>query len=452
MRLRYIFLIIFTIINTGLLHAEQEAPVVTKALRDTIQERLKLVRRYSSNLRSTDFKLARIHMERVMYLTDSLHLTEADYLTAAGDLEHQAFTFERNKPASGGKTDMVACLTFAKQCYLYYQRAFLLYQAQPERYAKNGVKQQQRIRQLALQYYLLTNGFQANAAQSYKGGDLVTTREEFILMLDGAQSAFLNETYQADTKRFADFAKYLTDSIQCHALYNCATLSSALGQMDSALTYYDSLKVRQYEPDRVFRNIVSIHSSRADTVRLIDELHEAISCMPDSIWYQKNLLQIYLDLQQWTEAEQMAEQCYATDSTDAQTLAVRGQLYEMRGDVPRAMASYLRSYAQDSTQANVCSYIGRIYYNRAVNVHQSLYNQRRFKQIDAQVQPIYDQALPWYDRAFTYDTVRADMSVPKAIREIMYSRFTKVNCPNKNRLIARYNEVSQAYGLELFGR
>ena len=477
---RLLFLIIFTIINTGLLQAKQETPVVTraagdslpsaaqltlvtgdslpptpvltKALRDTLQEHLKLVRRFSTNTRSTDFKQARAHCRRVLFLNDSLQLRNADYLAAAGDLEDLAFNYERNKPALGGKTDQTVCLAAAKQCYLYYREAFALYRDDAQRYGKNGVKQQQRIQQVAMQLFLLTNGFQVNAGQSYKKKDLRTTLDEFQLALDGCRSEFLLGAYQADSKRFADYATFLADSTQCRVLYNCATLSSALGDLDASLAYYDSLKARDYELDKVYRNTLAIHTSRSDTLSMISELVDAIDKLPAEIWYQKNLLQLFLDRQQWSDAERMADRCIATDSTDAQSFAIRGQLYEMGGDIPQAMTHYLHSYALDSAQCEVCSYIGRIHYNRAVTLKQQLYDQRRFKQIDAEVQPVYDQALPWYERAFQYDTAHRDQSIAMAIREILYSRFTKDRCPDRAKLIVKYNKVSKAYGLPEFGK
>lgn len=460
MRKLFYFLII-TIINTGLLQARQKTPVVTeeqdkpvftKALQDTIQERLKLSRRYSANSRSTNFKLARRHVNRVVQLNDSLQLNNADYLVAAGDVEDLAFNYERNKPALGGKTDEAACLAAAKQCYIYYRKAFDLYRADADRYGKLGKKQQLRIQQIAMQYFLLTNGFQVNAGQSFKKGNLKQTLEEFRMTYDGSTSPFLCELYKGDTKRNASFETFLADSTQCKALFNCATVSSALGNLDESLAYYDSLKVRGYSPDKVYRNTIAIYSSRQDTVQIVSELEEAIKVLPEDTWFQKNLLQICLDKQNWKQAELVADRCLKVDSMDAQTLGLRGQLYELRGEVDKALVAYLRSYDIDSMQSNVCSYVGRIHYNKAVQLRKQLYDQRRFKEIDDQIQPIYEEALPWYERAYRFDELRKDEAIPKAIREILYSRFTKAQCPNRTELIALYNEVSKAYGLAEFGK
>lgn len=458
---KLLYFLIITIINTGLLQAKQETPVVTepqpkpvltKALRDSIGERLKLARRYSINSRSTNFKLARQHVARVLELNDTLQLENADYWAAAGDVEDLAFNYERNKPAMGGKMDEAACLAAAKQCFLYYRQAYDLYVRDAEKYGKAGVKQQQRLQQISMGYFLLTNGFQVNAGQSYKKGNLAQTLEEFRMTFDGGTQPFLCSLYQGSPKHHAGFETFMADSTQCKALFNCATVASALGRLDESLVYYDSLKARNYAPDKVYRNTLAIYSSRHDTLQLVSELKHAIEAIPADTWFQKNLLQVYLDRQQWKDAEQLSDQILAVDSVDAQTLGVRGQLFELEGDTEAALQRYLRSYEVDSTQANICSYIGRIHYNKAVVLKKQLYDQRRFKEIDAQLQPLYDVALPWYERAFRYDEKHQDSSIPTAIREILYSRFTKSKCPNRTELIARYNEVSKAYGLAEFGK
>jgi len=458
---KLLYFLIITIINTGLLQAKQETPVVTepqpkpvftKALRDSIGERLKLARRYSTNSRSTNFKLARLHIARVLELNDTLQLENADYFAAAGDVEDLAFNYERNKPAMGGKTDEAACLAAAKQCYLYYRRAYELYRRDAEKYGKAGVKQQQRLQQLSMGYFLLTNGFQVNAGQSYKKGQLEQTLAEFQMTFDGGTQPFLCSLYQESPKQYKAFETFTSDSTQCKALFNCATIAGALGRMDESLVYYDSLKQRGYAPDKVYRNTLAIYSSRRDTVQLVSELKQAIVALPADTWFQKNLLQVYLDRQQWKDAEVLSDQILAVDSTDAQTLGVRGQLFELEGQTAEAMDRYLRSYELDSTQANICSYIGRIHYNKAVVLKKQLYDQRRFKEIDSQLKPLYDEALPWYMNAYHNDEKRQDASIPTAIREILYSRFTKAKCPNRTELIAQYNEVSKAYGLAVFGK
>lgn len=442
--------IIFTIINTGLLLSEQETPVVTKALRDSIGLHVKMASRYSTNARTMDFRQARAHVRRFLFLSDSLQAPDANLLVAAADVEDLFFNAERNNPALGKKMDEAACLAAAKQAYLYYYQAYRMFETDAERYRKSDLKQQKRLQQMAMQYYLLTKGFHVNAMQSFQKKLLPQALDEFRISLDGSYCNMLHEAYAADRKRYSDYEEYLTDSVRCRTLYNCATISSALDSLDVALAYYDSLKVRKYESDRIYRQVLAIHALRQDTTSMLRELKQATRDLPLETWYKKNLLQIYLDRQQWNDAEGVAQACMLADSTDAVTMCILGQLREMHGHEDEALSCYLRSYALDSTQVNVSSFIGRIHYNRAVKIKNELYNARKFKQIDAEVQPVFDLALPWYLRAYELDTTRQDSSIPSALREILYSRFTKTRCPNRAELIAKYNEISKAYGLREF--
>ena len=438
------------------MHVEEittaEGPVLTKALKDSISERTKQAKRLSADPRNPDFKKARKHVERLLALADSLHCPMATHLVTAGDVEDLAFNYERNKPALGKKTDEKECLASAKRCYLYYFRAYELYQEQPNVYGKEVRKVCRRIQPIAMNYYLLTKGFLVNAAQSYAKGDLPTTLEEFLMSYNGSKLPFLVEQYELDRKRSADFETYMADSTRNKTLYNCGTVAMAMKRYDEALGYFDTLKVHGYEVDKVYRNTFSIYYAMNDTAQMMRELDAAIGLMPKDTWFKKNLIQMHIDRQEWDAAQRLADEVTALDSLDAQTLCMKGQLYEHLGYTYQALDVYERSFAIDSTQANVCSFIGRIYYNRAVVQKEDLFNQKKTAMEVAKLMPLYDQAQPWYERAFALDVEHKDTTIALALREMLYFRFTQIDCPDVQSLIAQYNEVSRAYGLAEFGQ
>lgn len=456
-----IFLLLLVGLSAFSLNAQQVAldslpkvvafPVYTKALKDSVDERTKLARRLSSDSRNPDFKVARRHVARLLALADSLRLPMATHLVVAGDVEDLAFNYERNKPALGKKTDEKECLAAAKRCYLYYRQAYDLYQASPRIYRKEAAKTCRRIQPIALQYYLLTKGFLVNAGQSYAKNDLPTTLDEFLISYDGSTQPFLIEPYQADPRRNAAFETYLADSTRHKTLYNCGTVAMALGRYDSALTFFDTLKVHNYELDKVYRNTLAIYYAQNDTAHIMCELRTAIRLMPQNTWFMKNLLQIHIDRQEWKQAGKLAADITALDSLDAQVICMNGQLYEQQGKTQQALDIYMQSYALDSTQANVCSFIGRIYYNRGVQLKAKLFDQKRTQLTEAKLLPLYDQAQPWYERAYALDVDRRDQTIALALREMLYFRFTRTDCPNTTELITLYNEVSRAYGMAEFG-
>lgn len=427
------------------------APVLTRALRDSLAEHTRMAHRLSTDARNPDFKAARRHVEQLLYLADSLGCPMATYLVTAGDVEDLAFNYERNKPALGKKTDEKECLAAAKRCYLYYRSAYELYGETPAPYGKEMRKTLKRIQPVAMQYYLLTKGFLVNAGQSFARNDLEATLEEFRMSYDGSTRPFLLTQYEADRKRSAGFETFMADSTRSRTLYNCGTVSMALRRYSEALAYFDTLKVHGYDVDKVYRNTVAIYHAQNDTVSMMRELSEAMRLMPQSTWFKKNLLQLQIDRQEWAEAHQLAAEITAIDSLDAQTMCMQGQLYEHLGYTYQAMDIYQRSYAIDSTQANVCSFIGRICYNRALKVKEQLFNQRKTALSVMKLTPLYNQAQPWYERAYALDTERRDHTIAQALREMLYFRFTQADCPNSQELIEFYNEVSRAYGMQTLG-
>lgn len=429
-------------------HADE----LSKAMRDTLATHVKLATRAIGNARTINIKEARQHARHLLTLADSLQQPMAEYYALAGQVEDMSFNYERNKPATGGKTNEKECLAAAKQCYIYYQKAYDAYVLSPYTYSKKLQKNIASIQQKGMDYYLLTKGFQVNAGQSYKEQKLEQSLEEFIMSYQGPKQPFLYNVYLYDQVRNYPFSTYLADSTQCRTLLNCATITTSLGRYAESLAYYDSLKVRNYQPDRIYRSTVSIYATLSDTLALKNELREAIRVMPEDTWFQKNLLQIHIDRQEWDTAKVVSDRIVELDSTDVLVLNIVGQLHEIRNHPFEALEIYLRSYELDSMQMDVCSNIGRIYYNRVVQTKEQLYNQRKTSQYISKLTPLYDQAAEWYGRAYELDTERKDPTIAQALRETLYFHFTQIRCPNRAELIARYNEISRAYGLQEFGK
>lgn len=443
-------LLLLFILNILLLpcHADE----LSKAMRDSLSLHTKLTTRAIGNARSNNIKEARKQVKRLLFLADSLQQPMGDYYAQAGLVEDMAFNYERNKPATGGKMNEKECLASAKQCYLYYQKAYEAYQSNPEAYNKKTLKGVADLQQTAMNYYLVTKGFQVNAGQSYKEKKLQTSLDEFLMSFNGSQSSFLLEPYRLDSIRNKDFATYLADSTQCRTLFNCATIATALNKYDQTLAFYDSLKIRKYEPEKVYRNTISIYATLADTLAMKSELKAAIEAVPEDTWFQKNLLQLHIDRQEWDTAKVVADRIIELDSTDVLVLNTVGQLHEIEQHPFEALQIYLKSYALDSMQMDVCSHIGRIYYNRVIQTKEKLFNQRKTSQYYSKLTPLYDQSREWFDIAYKLDTERKDPTIAQALREILYFHFTQTRCPNRAELIARYDEISRNYGLKEFGQ
>ncbi len=425
---------------------------LSKAMRDSLNNRMKLTTRAIGNARSNNIKEARKHVKRLLFLADSLQQPMGDYYAQAGLVEDMAFNYERNKPATGGKMNEKECLASAKQCYIYYKLAYDAYQANPDAYSKKSLKGVANLQQTALGYYVITKGFQVNAGQSYAAKNLQQSLDEFRMSFDGSQSPFLLDAYWQDTIRNNGFATYIADSTQCRTLMNCATITTAMNRLDESLAYYDSLKLRGFEPEKVYRNTISIYATLSDSLSMRKELKDAVAILPEDTWFQKNLLQLHIDYQEWDSAKVVADRLIELDSADVVVMNIVGQLHEIENHPFEALEIYLKSYALDSMQVDVCSHIGRIYYNRCVQTKEKLFNQRKTAQYISKLTPLYDVSREWYVRAYMLDTERKDPTIAQALREILYFSFTQARCPNRAEQIAFYDEISRNYGLKEFGQ
>lgn len=448
MKLNRIIVLLITILCVTTAGAQD----LSKAMRDSLNLRMKLTTRAIGNARSNNIKEARKHVKRLLFLADSLQQPMGDYYAQAGLVEDMAFNYERNKPAMGGKTNEKECLASAKQCYLYYQQAYEAYQQNPEAYNKKSLKSLMSLQSTAMGYYLLTKGFQVNARQSFAEKKLEQSLQEFLMCFNGSQSPFLIDVYKQDPVKMNGFATYMADSTQCRTLHNCATITTALNRLDESLVYYDSLKMRHYQPETIYRNTVGIYATLADTVAMRKELRAAIEEVPLDTWFQKTLLQIHIDFQEWDTAKVVADRIIEIDSTDVLVMNIVGQLHEIENHPFEALQIYQKSYELDSMQVDVCSHIGRIYYNRVVQTKEKLFNQRKTSQYVSKLTPLYDVAQEWYIRAYELDTEYKDPTIAQALREILYFSFTQTRCPNRAEQIALYNEISRNYGLNEFGK
>ena len=208
MKLNRIILLLLTIFCVSSAGAQD----LSKAMRDSLNMRMKLTTRAIGNARSNNIKEARKHVKRLLFLADSLQQPMGDYYAQAGLVEDMAFNYERNKPALGGKMNEKECLAAAKQCYLYYQQAFEAYQQNPDAYNKKSFKSLTALQSTAMNYYLLTKGFHVNAGQSFAEKKLEQSLEEFLMSFNGSQSPFLIDVYNLDPVKMNGFATYYWES------------------------------------------------------------------------------------------------------------------------------------------------------------------------------------------------------------------------------------------------
>lgn len=375
--------------------------------------------------------------------------TSADLHFQAAQVEYACFNFERNKPATGGKMDEKIVYETTSKAYEYYSKAYELY-AIPNEKGKVNDKNNETILTNAFDVYRCTGAFRANAGYYYGLKDWKAAYDYFNLSITATESKIINDHAAANPVAQQELSAYLADSTKNQTAFNRAVVAIYMEDHNLAIKELEYMKDKNYETNLIYQSLCREYLAINDSASFINLLQEGVKKMPEEPWYSTNLLNIYIDRKDYEAATKSIESIVASDPNNARYVDLKGRLLEMQGDVEGAITAYKKAVEIDPTQGSSYSNLGRVYFNKATDKENELYDQRKYDDVDKVAGPMYLEALPFYEKAFQYDTKHEDNTIANALRTIYYKEFQKPSCPNKKELIAKYNEVSVAYGLPEF--
>lgn len=179
-----------------------------------------------------------------------------------------------------------------------------------------------------------------------------------------------------------------------------------------------------------------------DSIHFEKALREGVERLPQESWYVNNLINIYINAHRYAEAGQFLDKAIANEPNSAMLINVKGNLLEQQGDMEGALAAYEKALAIDPTDAQVNSNIGRYYYNKAQLIEDEYYNKKQFDAGDKAATVFYDKALPYYEKAYAFDSERKDKTIAVALRMLYGKKIAK----GDKTLQSVRDEVSAAYG------
>ncbi len=422
-------------------------PKEQKALRDSLKRDMREARLYTNDKSSPNFTSARKHIESAF--KNPYGKDNADVTLQAANTEFQCFRVERNKPATGGNMDEKVIYASTAAGFKYYCDAYRMYRHPSVGKAVSvpNAKAYRQMQSNAYELYRCTQGFRATAGYYAKQKDWKSAHDYFTMALEAMDSEILLDYARNEPAVKADFAKFRSDSIRQRLLYSCAV--SAVQMQDHALAIkeLEAAKYSGIEPNRIRQQLCKEYLILKDTAGYERALRDGANLLPNEPWYAENLLNLALARNDHKQALAFIDKVIEFNPGNAKTLELKGQLQDEAGDLDGAIASFMQAISIDTTLVVSYSSMGRIYYNRALVVEESMVEARQFDAIYDTVVPMYEVALPYYNKAFANDTERKDSSIATAIRTILYKRFQNPKCRNPRQLIRRYNEVSKAYGM-----
>ncbi|MBP5717085.1 MAG: hypothetical protein J6W69_08205 [Bacteroidales bacterium] len=418
-----------------------------KAMRDSLKRDLRDARLNTNDKSNPNFAAARASLEHAF--KNPYGKDNADVVLQAANTEFQCFKTERNKPASGGKMDEKVIYASTAAGFRYYCEAYRLYRhpAAGKSVVSPGAKGYLQMQSNAYELYRCTQGFRATAGYYAKQKDWASAHEYYTMALQAMDCEILADYARTQPEVKADFDVFRSDSIRQRLFYSCAVTAVQMQDHALAVKELERAKYCGIEPNRIRQQLCKEYLILKDTIGYERALRDGANLLPNEPWYAENLLNLSLARNDHKQALAIIDRVIDSNPDNARTYELKGQLQDEAGDLDGAITSFMQAITIDTTLIVSYSSMGRIYFNRALETEEALVEARQFDAIYTTVVPMYEAALPYYNKAFDNDTERRDSSIAAAIRTILYKRFQSPNCRNARQLIRRYNEVSKAYGM-----
>ena len=133
--------------------------------------------------------------------------------------------------------------------------------------------------------------------------------------------------------------------------------------------------------------------------------------------YIRILINSYLNEKNYAEANKILDQAINDDPQNAEFVNLKGNLVENQVSIDEALPYFKQAVELDPTFARAYYDLGRYYFNKAVKVRDENIDLTG-EALDAKVNPFYEQALPYLEKAYELDPEYLDAK--NALRSIYY--------------------------------
>ena len=133
--------------------------------------------------------------------------------------------------------------------------------------------------------------------------------------------------------------------------------------------------------------------------------------------YIRILINIYLNDKNYDEANALLDEAINNDPQNAEFMNLKGSLVEYQSSIEEALQYFEKAVELDPTFAKAYFDLGRYYFNKAVETRDANADLTG-EELDAKVNPLYEKALPYLEKAYELDNTNQD--VKNALRNIYY--------------------------------
>ena len=270
----------------------------------------------------------------------------------AGLIEERAFTGENQKSLKGEPQDLPNMYAALLAMHEYYQKTYEI-DHQPNDKGKVRPKFEKKI----------SKAYEDNLLYYINAGGYYMEQKDFKNALKAFQ-AFReikrSPLFEGEKIAQPDSNSMMVDFFAIITAYQA-------GDKQLAIKYGEELKGNGYRQNEVYQILAQTYIEEGDTANYITTMQEGLKLFPKEPYYSVNLINTYIVQNKYDEARTFLAQAIELNPENPQLYDVMGKLYEESNE-EEAIKWFSKALEVDPNYVESLCNIGRIYYNKAVEV------------------------------------------------------------------------------------
>ena len=301
----------------------------------------------------------------------------------AGLVEERAFTGENQKSLKGEPQDLPNMYKALLAMHEYYQKTYEI-DHQPNDKGKVRPKFEKKI----------SKAYEDNLLYYINAGGYYMEQKDFKNALKAFQ-AFReikrSPLFEGDKIAQPDSNSMMVDFFAIITAYQA-------GDKQLAIQYGEELKGNGYRQNEVYQILAQTYIEEGDTANYITTMREGLKLFPKEPYYSVNLINTYIVQNKYDEARTFLTQAIELNPENPQLYDVMGKLYEESNE-EEAIKWFSKALEVDPNYVESLCNIGRIYYNKAVEVSDK--EEGGMAAAQEKRKALLNKALPYLEKAYS---------------------------------------------------
>lgn len=301
----------------------------------------------------------------------------------AGLVEERAFTGENQKSLKGEPQDLPNMYKALLAMHEYYTKTYEI-DHQPNDKGKVRPKFEKKI----------SKAYEENLLYYINAGGYYMEQKDFKNALKAFQ-AFReikrSPLFEGEKIAQPDSNSMMVDFFAIITAYQA-------GDKQLAIQYGEELKGNGYRQNEVYQILAQTYIEEGDTTNYITTMREGLKLFPKEPYYSVNLINTYIVQNKYDEARTFLTQAIELNPENPQLYDVMGKLYEESNE-EEAIKWFSKALEVDPNYVESLCNIGRIYYNKAVEVSDK--EEGGMAAAQKKRTALLNKALPYLEKAYS---------------------------------------------------